>query len=42
MMINKRLIHTVEESKKYVAANVAFQWVSLLANISMMAAIALF
>ncbi len=42
MMINKRLIHTVDESKKYVAANVAFQWVSLLANISMMAAIALF
>ncbi len=42
MMINKRLIHTVEESKKYVAANVAFQWVALLANISMMAAIALF
>lgn len=42
MMLNKRLIHTVEESKKYIAANVVFQWVSLLANISLMAAIARF
>lgn len=40
MMINKRLISTVEESKKYIAANVAFQWISLAANITMMIAIA--
>lgn len=39
MMINKRLIKTVSESKKYVAGNVVFQWCSLGANISMMAAI---
>ena len=40
MMINKRLIGTVEESKKYIAGNVASQWISLIANIAMMAAIA--
>lgn len=40
MMINKRLIGTVEESKKYIAGNVMSQWVSLLANIGMMAGIA--
>ncbi|MDO5298940.1 MAG: ABC transporter ATP-binding protein/permease [Clostridia bacterium] len=39
MMINKRLINTVSESKRYVAANVVFQWLSLVANIAMMAAI---
>ena len=39
MMINKRLIGTVSESKKYVAGNVAFQWCSLAANIAMMTAI---
>ncbi len=39
MMINKRLIGTVSESKKYIAANVACQWVSLAANIAMMASI---
>ena len=39
MMINKRLINTVSESKKYIAANVAVQWVSLAANIIMMTAI---
>lgn len=33
MMINKRLIKTVRDSKKYVIANVIFQWISLLANI---------
>lgn len=38
MMINKRLIGTVKESKKYIAGNVFFQWVSLCANIVMMAA----
>ena len=40
MMINKRLIGTVEESKKYIAGNVACQWVSLAANITMMGSIA--
>ena len=40
MMMNKRLIGTVGESKKYIAGNVACQWVSLAANIAMMAAIA--
>ena len=39
-MINKRLIGTVKESKKYIAGNVIFQWISLVANIAMMAAIA--
>ena len=33
MMINKRLITAVGESKPYIAANVALQWVSLMANI---------
>lgn len=36
MMINKRLIGTVSESKKYIAGNVAAQWCSLGANIAMM------
>lgn len=36
MMIHKRLIGTVSESKKYVAGNVALQWCSLAANIVMM------
>ena len=40
MMINKRLIRTVRESKKYIACNVALQWVSLVANIAMMGAVA--
>ena len=40
MMINKRLIGTVKESKKYIAGNVICQWVSLAANIAMMGAIA--
>ena len=40
MMINKRLIGVVPESKKYIAGNVILQWVSLLANIAMMGAIA--
>ena len=39
MMINKRLIGTVGESKKYIAGNVACQWCSLAANIVMMTAI---
>lgn len=40
MMINKRLIGTVKESKKYIAGNVAFQFTSLAANIGMMWALA--
>lgn len=39
-MINKRLIATVPESKKYIAGNVACQWISLMANIPMMVAFA--
>ncbi|MBQ7942812.1 MAG: ABC transporter ATP-binding protein/permease [Lachnospiraceae bacterium] len=39
MMINKRLIGTVSESKKYIAGNVVLQWISLVANIVMMATI---
>lgn len=39
MMINKRLIGTVRESKKFIAGNVAFQWLSLAANITMMVSI---
>ena len=38
-MINKRLIGTVSESKKYIAGNVICQWVSLVANITMMVGI---
>ncbi len=40
MMINKRLIEMVSESKKYVAGNVILQWCSLAANIAMMTSIA--
>lgn len=40
MMINKRLINTVRESKPYIAGNVICQWISLTANIAMMGAIA--
>jgi len=40
MMINKRLIRTVKESKKYIVGNVMSQWISLAANIVMMGAIA--
>lgn len=36
MMINKRLIGTVKESKRYIAANVVCQWFALIANITMM------
>ena len=32
-MIHKRLISTVSHTRKYIAANVAVQWVSLWANI---------
>ncbi len=40
MMINKRLIRTVKESKKCIAGNVISQWISLIANICMMGTIA--
>ena len=39
MMINKRLIGTVSESKKFIAGNVALQWLSLLANMALMTAV---
>ena len=39
MMIDKRLIGTVSESKQYVAGNVALQWCALAANIAMIGAI---
>lgn len=35
MMINKRLIGMVSDSKKYIAQNVALQWCALAANIVM-------
>lgn len=40
MMINKRLIGAVPESRKYIAGNVAAQWASLAANICMMGSVA--
>lgn len=40
MMLNKRLINTVSESKRYVTGNVAAQWLSLTANIALMTVIA--
>lgn len=39
-MINKRLVNLAHESKRYIAANVIFQWCALAANIVMMTAIA--
>ena len=39
-MINKRLIAAVPESRKYIAGNVLCQWVSLLANIALLGALA--
>ncbi len=35
-MINKRLIDTVSQSKKYITYHVLLQWCSLVANIAMM------
>lgn len=40
MMINKRLIDIVKNSKKYIACNVISQWVSLAVNIIIMGLIA--
>lgn len=42
MMIDKRLIGTVPESKKYVVGNVILQWISLVANMMMMCSITMF
>ena len=42
MMINKRLIGTVSESKKYIAGNVVSQWLSLCSNVVIMGSIAAF
>ncbi len=39
MMLDRRLIGLVSESKKYVFGNVAFQWVSLVANVVLMTSI---
>lgn len=39
-MIDKRLIGTVPESKKYIAANVTLQWCGLVANVAMMISVA--
>lgn len=36
MMINKRLINIVQDSKKYIMLNISYQWLSLLANIIIM------
>ena len=33
MMINKRLVETVGDAKKYIGRNVALQWCALAANI---------
>ena len=40
MMINKRLINMVGESKKYVAGNVVMQWCNLAANVVIMGQVA--
>lgn len=42
MMINRRLIDAVGESRKYIAGNVVAQWFSLVANIIMMGTMAHF
>ena len=42
MMINRRLIGTVEESRKYIGGNVAFQWISLVSNICAMFSVTAF
>ena len=39
MMINRKLINVVNDSKKYIVGNVIFQWCSLAANIAMMTSI---
>ena len=39
-MLKARLLRIVPESRKYIAANIIFQWISLAANIAMMTSIA--
>lgn len=39
MMIDKRLIGTVADSKKYIIGNIIFQWCALLANIALLTSI---
>ena len=39
MMISKRLTGLVPESRRFVAQNVAFQWVSLVANICLISVV---
>lgn len=39
MMIDKRLIGTVPESRKYIAANAGLQWLALVANILLVGAV---
>ena len=41
-MFNKRLIAMMGDSKRYIARNVALQWVALLANIAMIFAVSAF
>ena len=40
-MIKKRLIHLLEDSKKYILQNVLWQWLGLLAQILAVSAIGL-
>lgn len=40
MMMDKRLIGTVKDSKKYIALNVLCKWLGLIANILLMATVA--
>ena len=42
IMIDKRLLKTVPNSKKYIALNVVFQWISLCVNAFMMISITVF
>ena len=42
MMINKRLIGMMGDSKRYIAQNVVLQWVALLADIAMIFAVSAF
>ena len=40
MLINRRLINTVGESRKYIVLNVVCQWIFFAANILMMGTVA--
>ena len=39
MMIDKRLIGMMGDSKRYIAKNVALQWLALAANVAMIFAV---